>query len=167
GPVSLRTTRSNITRTDVTSAAEMAAACKERFASADIAILSAAVADWRPAAPAEQKLKKGTSLPALELEGTEDILAWMGANKRAGQVLVGFALETNDGHTHATGKLERKNLDLIVLNSLQDAGAGFGHDTNKVSLIGRDKKPLDLPLKSKAETARDILDRIGTLLAHA
>lgn len=167
GPVALPTPRGRITRTDVTSAAEMATACKERFAAVDVAILSAAVADWRPAAPADRKLKKGTSLPALDLEATEDILAWMGAHKRQGQVLVGFALETDNGREHATGKLERKGLDLIVLNSLEDAGAGFGHDTNKVTLIGRDKKALDLPLKSKADTARDILDRIGTLLTHA
>ncbi|MFT3885644.1 MAG: bifunctional phosphopantothenoylcysteine decarboxylase/phosphopantothenate--cysteine ligase CoaBC [Flavobacteriales bacterium] len=167
GPVALATPRGPVTRTDVVSAAQMAAACKERSASADIAILSAAVADWRPAAPADRKLKKGVALPSLELEPTEDILAWIGAHKRAGQLLVGFALETNDGRAYATDKLERKNLDLIVLNSLEDAGAGFGYDTNKVTLIGRDKKAVELPLKSKAEVARDILDRIGSLLHHA
>ncbi len=164
GPVSLKTDRPGITRTDVVSAAQMAAACKERFPQAEIAILSAAVADWRPAQSAEQKMKKSNNLVPLQLEPTEDILAWMGANKLQGQVLVGFALETNDERAHAQGKLERKNLDLIVLNSLRDAGAGFGHDTNRVTLIGRDTNATELPLMSKAETARHILDQIERLL---
>jgi phosphopantothenoylcysteine decarboxylase/phosphopantothenate--cysteine ligase len=164
GPVSLKTDRPGIERTDVVNAAEMAAACKERFPAADIAILSAAAADWRPLSPAQEKMKKSAVLPLLELEPTEDILAWMGANKRKGQLLVGFALETTDERTHAQGKLERKNLDLIVLNSLKDEGAGFGHDTNRVTLIGRDKNAAELPLMSKADTARHILDHIERLL---
>jgi phosphopantothenoylcysteine decarboxylase/phosphopantothenate--cysteine ligase len=172
GPVSLKTDRPGITRTDVVSAAEMAVACKERFPTADIAILSAAVADWRPAHSADEKIKKSNELVPLQLEPTEDILAWMGANKQAGQVLVGFALETTNERAHAEGKLERKKLDLIVLNSLKDAGAGFGHDTNRVTLIGRlqspdhsgDKNATELPLMSKADTARQILDQIERLL---
>lgn len=164
GPVSVKTDRPGITRTDVVSAAEMAVACKERFPKADIAILSAAVADWRPAQSANEKIKKSDNLVPLQLEPTEDILAWMGANKRAGQVLVGFALETTNERAHAEGKLERKKLDLIALNSLKDAGAGFGHDTNRVTLIGRDKNATELPLMSKADTARHILDHIERLL---
>lgn len=164
GPVSLKTDRPSIARTDVVSAAEMAVACKVRFPKVDIAILSAAVADWRPAHSAGEKIKKSDTLVPLQLEPTEDILAWMGANKRTGQVLVGFALETTNERAHAVGKLERKKLDLIVLNSLKDAGAGFGHDTNRVTLIGRDKNATELPLMSKADTARYILDHIERLL---
>lgn len=164
GPVSLRSDRAGITRTDVVSAAEMALACKERFPRCDVAILSAAVADWRPARSAEEKMKKSQQLLPLELEPTEDILAWMGANKRPEQVLVGFALETTNELAHAESKLIRKNLDLIVLNSLKNEGAGFGHDTNRVTMIGRDKKINELPLMTKAEVARNILDRIERLL---
>ncbi len=164
GPVSLRSDRAGITRTDVVSAAEMALACKERFPRCDVAILSAAVADWRPARSAEEKMKKSQQLLPLELEPTEDILAWMGANKRPEQVLVGFALETTNELAHAESKLIRKNLDLIVLNSLKNEGAGFGHDTNRVTMIGRDKKINELPLMTKAEVARNILGRIERLL---
>jgi len=164
GPVSLKTDRPGITRTDVVSAAEMAAACKTRFPQVDIAILSAAVADWRPASTAEEKMKKSNALVPLQLEPTEDILAWMGANKRAGQILVGFALETTNERVNAEGKLQRKNLDLIVLNSLKDTGAGFGHDTNRVTIFGRDTNTNELPLMSKADTARHILDQLERLL---
>jgi len=164
GPVSLKTDRPGITRTDVVSAAEMAVACKSRFPQVDIAILSAAVADWRPASTAEEKMKKSNALVPLQLEPTEDILAWMGANKRAGQILVGFALETTNERVNAEGKLQRKNLDLIVLNSLKDTGAGFGHDTNRVTIFGRDTNTNELPLMSKADTARHILDQLERLL---
>ncbi len=164
GPVALRTDRAGISRTDVVTAAEMAAACKTKFTACDVAILSAAVADWRPAVAVDEKLKKGATVPPLILEPTEDILAWMGANKRVDQRLVGFALETTNELAHAQGKLERKNLDLIVLNSLRDAGAGFGHDTNRITLIGRDKNPHALALMSKAEAAREILDQLERLL---
>ncbi|MGV3636244.1 MAG: bifunctional phosphopantothenoylcysteine decarboxylase/phosphopantothenate--cysteine ligase CoaBC [Flavobacteriales bacterium] len=151
-------------RTDVVSAAEMAEACKAVASASDVVIMSAAVADYRPANPATSKIKKQDSALSIALEPTEDILAWMGAHKPKGQVLVGFALETDDAEAHAQGKLTRKNLDLIVLNSLKDAGAGFGHDTNKVTLIGQGTKAEHLPLLSKAEVARAILDRIETLL---
>lgn len=170
GPVALRTDRPGITRTDVVSAAQMAQACKALHPGCDLAILSAAVADWRPARAADHKLKKNNTLNSLELESTEDILAWMGAHKTPGQILVGFALETDNEHAHAEGKLQRKNLDLIVLNSLRDAGAGFGHDTNKVTLIGRAGQGTnseELPLLSKTDTARAILDRIERILSHA
>ena len=164
GPVALSTDRPGITRTNVTSAAEMAEACKARFPQADMAILAAAVADWRPKQAAGHKMKKRHAPASLDLEPTEDILAWMGAHKAKGQKLVGFALETNDGRAHAEDKLARKNLDLIVLNTLEDAGAGFGHDTNKVTLIGVDKNAEELPLMSKADVARRILDHLERLL---
>lgn len=171
GPVALRTDRPGIHRTDVVSAAQMAQACKALHPGCDIAILSAAVADWRPARAADHKLKKADGMARLELEPTEDILAWMGAHRTAGQKLIGFALETDQERTHAEGKLHRKNLDLIVLNSLRDAGAGFGHDTNKVTLIAPDGRggtnADELPLLSKVDTARAILDRIERILHHA
>ncbi len=163
GPVALRTDRPGIERTDVISAKDMAEACKYRFPHCDVAIMSAAVADWRPVQMAAQKLKKGIGLPALALEPTEDILAWMGANKAPEQTLVGFALETQDEEANALTKLERKNLDLVVMNSLNTPGAGFGYDTNEVTLIGRDKNVVRLPLKSKTDVARAILDRLEEL----
>jgi phosphopantothenoylcysteine decarboxylase/phosphopantothenate--cysteine ligase len=164
GPVPLTTDRVGIHRTDVVSAADMAAACKERFAASDIAIASAAVADWRPIRSAGSKLKKGTTLAPLALEATEDILAWMGSAKTMDQRLVGFALETDNELEHAQGKLLRKNLDMVVLNSLRDAGAGFGHDTNRVTLLTRHNDPEALPLMTKAAVARAILDRLERLL---
>ncbi|HNU57311.1 MAG TPA: phosphopantothenoylcysteine decarboxylase, partial [Flavobacteriales bacterium] len=164
GPTALSTPGTGIHRTNVVSAAQMAGACKEHAATCDVVIMSAAVADYRPAVAAESKIKKKDAALRVDLEPTEDILAWMGTHKPAGQVLVGFALETDDAVANAEGKLQRKNLDLIVLNSLQDAGAGFGHDTNQVTLIGRDTRTLALPLLSKAEVARAILDRVETLL---
>lgn len=164
GPTALTSQRSGVHRTDVVSAAQMAEACKQHAATCDVVIMSAAVADYRPTVAAESKIKKKDAALRVDLEPTEDILAWMGAHKPAGQVLVGFALETDDAVANAEGKLQRKNLDLIVLNSLQDAGAGFGHDTNQVTLIGRDTRTLALPLLSKAEVARAILDRVETLL---
>lgn len=167
GPVTLKAEHPGIHRTDVVSAAEMAEACKKLFTAADLAILSAAVADWRPATVAGKKLKKKAGMEALALEGTEDILAWMGANKRKGQRLVGFALETNDGEAHAREKLKRKKLDLIVLNTLGEPGVGFGHDTNQVTLIDKGTAARHLPLMSKADVARAVLDRCETLLSNA
>ncbi|MCL4281386.1 MAG: bifunctional phosphopantothenoylcysteine decarboxylase/phosphopantothenate--cysteine ligase CoaBC [Flavobacteriales bacterium] len=167
GPVTLTARHPAIRRTDVVSAAQMAEAAKALYGACDMAIMSAAVADWRPAHAAAAKMKKKDNLPALELEPTEDILAWMGAHKKSAQVLVGFALETNNEQGNAREKLQRKNLDLIVLNSLRDTGAGFGHDTNKVTLIGRGTDPAELPLMSKADVARAILDHAEKLLPHA
>lgn len=164
GPTALHTTVTGIRRTDVVSAAEMAEACKALAADCEVVIMSAAVADYRPKRPATEKIKKAEAQLQVELEPTEDILAYLGAHKPAHQRLVGFALETTDGEAHAQGKLQHKNLDLIVLNTLQDPGAGFGHDTNKVTLIGRETKSEPLALMSKVEVARAILDRIETLL---
>lgn len=164
GPTNLIARSTGIRRTDVVSAAQMALACKEAAAACEVVIMSAAVADYRPVVVAESKIKKKAAALHLDLEPTEDILAWMGAHKPKGQVLVGFALETDDAEANAQGKLERKRLDLIVLNSLKDVGAGFGYDTNMVTLIGRDTKPVALPLLSKADVARAILDRVEALL---
>lgn len=164
GPVQLTTAVAGITRTDVGTAAAMAAACKALAPDADVVVMSAAVADFRPAAPAARKLKKDAPLDRLDLERTEDILAWIGAHRRPGQLIVGFALETNDGVAHARGKLQRKGLDLVVMNSLEDAGAGFGHPTNRVTFIAPDTDPVALPLMSKTDVARALLDRLEARL---
>ena len=164
GPVSLSTTRPGITRTDVATAAEMAAACKALAPGCDVVVMSAAVADYRPLDPARGKIKKKAAPLHLGLEPTEDVLAWMGAHRQEGQVLVGFALETDDALGHAMEKMRRKNADLLVLNSLEHEGAGFGHDTNRVTLLTPGTDPEDLPLMSKAEVARAILDRVEGLL---
>ncbi len=167
GPVELTARHGGIRRTDVVSAAQMAEAAKELFPSCGLAILCAAVADWRPASVAEEKMKKRQPLSTLALEPTEDILAWMGKGKQKDQLLVGFALETSDERRNAEEKIDRKNLDLIVLNSLRDRGAGFGHDTNKVTLIDACKNAEELPLMTKAAVASAILDRIEKQMLHA
>lgn len=164
GPVELRTDRPGITRTDVVTAAEMTEVCKAIAPSCDVVVMCAAVADYRPVKAADNKIKKEDTNLTMTLEATEDILAWMGGNKPEGQVLVGFALETNDALKHAQAKLERKNADLLVLNSMQHEGAGFGHDTNRVTILARGTDPVDLPLMSKAEVARAIFDRSEGLL---
>ena len=164
GPVDLRLDRPGIERTDVQSAAEMATACKALAKDRDVVIMSAAVADLRPKLPSKDKIKKTTAELVLELEPTEDILSTLSATRPAGQLVVGFALETTDELVHGLAKLQRKNLDLLVLNSLRDEGAGFGHDTNKVTLLVPGKDPQVLPLMSKVEVARAILDRIEAQL---
>ena len=132
-------------------------ASAEAFATTDLMILNAAVADYTPAHPADQKIKKNESVFALELTKTTDIAATLGAQKRADQLMMGFALETNNEQENALGKLHRKNLDWIVLNSLRDSGAGFGHDTNKITVMERDGQVRLFDLKTKEEVAEDLL----------
>jgi phosphopantothenoylcysteine decarboxylase/phosphopantothenate--cysteine ligase len=134
-------------------------AAVEHFSDADAAILSAAVADYRPESAAEQKIKRteGENL-TLTLIPNPDIAAALGKMKKPGQKIIGFALETHNEEAHATKKMEQKNLDYIVLNSLQDQGAGFGYDTNKVTILTREGKKITFGLKSKKEVARDIID---------
>jgi phosphopantothenoylcysteine decarboxylase/phosphopantothenate--cysteine ligase len=163
GPVDLNTASPGIRRTDVVTAAEMAEACRLHASQSDVVIMCAAVADYRPARAAATKIKKLNAELTIELEPTEDILASMGRNKPARQILVGFALETNDAIAHGQEKMTRKNADLLVLNSLQDKGAGFGHDTNRVTLLAPGTDPVQLPLMSKVEVARAILDRVEEL----
>ena len=166
GPVQLETRHSRIRRIDVESAEEMYAALQACFFDSDAAILCAAVADFRPEMVAGKKIKREKEEElTLHLRATKDIAASLGAVKRKDQLLVGFALETNNEQQNAEGKLERKNFDFIVLNSLNDPGAGFRHDTNKISIIDR-KGRTDYPLKSKAEVARDIIDRLSDELKH-
>jgi phosphopantothenoylcysteine decarboxylase / phosphopantothenate---cysteine ligase len=135
-------------------------ACRKVFPSADITVLAAAVADYRPKTVATQKIKKKDDDMSIELARTVDIAATLGREKRPGQLLVGFALETNDEENNARLKIERKNLDFIVLNSLRDAGAGFGHDTNKITILRRDGTHTGFELKSKAAAAADIVHEI-------
>ena len=164
GPVSLTTTHPNIQRIDVESAEEMYQAAMTAFPEA-AGILCAAVADYRPEIQADEKIKresKGEMM--LHLVPNKDIAASLGAIKREGQVLVGFALETNNEATNAESKLKRKNLDFIVLNSLRDAGAGFRCDTNKISIIDRQGETTGYPLKSKQGVAVDIVNKLATLL---
>ena len=134
-------------------------AVHKEFANVDIAILSAAVADYKPKNVAAQKIKKTTNSLEIQLTPTKDILASLGAIKK-GQFLVGFALETNNEIENAKGKLQRKNLDMIVLNSLQDKGAGFAKSTNKVTIIDSNLNEKPFELKSKAEVANDIMNEI-------
>lgn len=156
-----------VRRVDVESAAEMLAAATEAFADADIAVMAAAVADYTPAEPRTSKIKREhEDVESIALVKNPDIARTLGAAKRVGQLLVGFALETDNGEVNAHEKLSRKNLDMIVLNSLADAGAGFGTDTNKVSVFYADSCRPDrvFDLKSKAAVAADILDCIEPLL---
>lgn len=160
GPVNLRISHPAIRRVDVESAAEMFGVVMKYAPVCDIVVSCAAVADFTPVHQADVKLKRGAEALTLELEPTRDIAAELGRQKKEGQLLVGFALETNDEICNAVQKLHKKNLDLIVLNSLKDQQACFGYDTNKVTLIGRDEKQYHYELKSKEEVAKDVVDRI-------
>ncbi|MGM1429430.1 bifunctional phosphopantothenoylcysteine decarboxylase/phosphopantothenate--cysteine ligase CoaBC [Sphingobacterium lactis] len=155
GPTAL-TTPKGVRKIDVKSAQQMLDACAEHFPAADITVMSAAVADYTPTEVADQKIKKKAEDFSIALQKTTDILATLGAQKRPDQVLVGFALETNNELENAKDKLKRKNLDFIVLNSMQDKGAGFAHDTNKVTVIQKDGQVMAFDLKSKEEVAIDI-----------
>jgi len=132
--------------------------------SADMIIMAAAVADYKPASVSDHKLKKHNGVPQLELQPTVDILADLGRHKKSGQILVGFALETNNALESAKTKLHTKNLDMIVLNSLEDEGAGFGVDTNKITIIDSQDNIHLFSLKSKKEVAVDIVNKISDLL---
>lgn len=163
GPTALSSHHPGICRIDIESAAEMYEQAVSRFPDADAAILCAAVADFTPDHQAENKIKREGNELCLHLKPTRDIARQLGQMKTTRQVLVGFALETTDEFNHAKEKLARKNLDFIVLNSLNDAGAGFRHDTNKISIITTDSRT-DYPLKSKTEVAHDIVDQLSTRL---
>ena len=159
GPANVKSS-SKIKRINVQSAQNMFDAVMQLQETQDVLILSAAVADYRPKIVAENKIKKTDTKLTIELEPTPDILASLGKQKRENQLLVGFALETNNELENAKGKLVKKNCDLLILNSLQDVGAGFGHDTNKVSILDRYNNIATFELKSKAEVAKDILRTI-------
>lgn len=162
GPVSLKTQNPGIERIDVTTAGEMYEQSMKHFPECDAAILCAAVADFTPSVTSDTKIKRKGEM-TITLKPTRDIAASLGAIKRPDQRMVGFALETDNEFDHAQDKLERKNLDFIVLNSLRDPGAGFGYDTNKVTLIDR-KESTGLPLQSKKDVAKAIVDKLTSLL---
>ena len=161
GPVSLKTVHPAIRRIDVESADEMYDAVVSEFGHHNAAIMCAAVADYKPATCCPVKMKRSADDMTLQLVPNRDIAAAVGAIKRDDQCLVGFALETNNEEVNAQSKLEKKNLDFIVLNSLQDPGAGFRCDTNKVTIIERDGISTDYPCKSKAEVAKDIVEKLA------
>jgi phosphopantothenoylcysteine decarboxylase/phosphopantothenate--cysteine ligase len=160
GPTQEKPSYAGIHVLAVQSASEMFDACEVAFASADLTVMAAAVADYSPATVAAEKIKKQSGTLEMVLNKTKDILKFLGEQKKPGQVLIGFALETNNEKEHAAAKLQSKNLDAIVLNSLKDKGAGFGGDTNKVTIICRSGKEKNIPLKSKKETAKDIVSFI-------
>ena len=162
GPVTLQAVHPNIQRIDVESAAEMHRATADAFKDADAGILCAAVADFTPEQVADQKIKREKDDLVLRLKPTCDIAASLGKEKRPDQLLVGFALETCDEVSHAQDKLARKNFDFIVLNSLNDKGAGFRCDTNKITIIDR-AEAVSYPLKRKQEVAEDIVDKLSSL----
>ena len=165
GPVSLQAKHPAIHRISVESAEEMYQATVSRFPGMDAAILCAAVADYRPEVLEKEKIKReSTGEMTLHLLPNKDIAATLGEMKEGNQRLVGFALETHDGLHHAMDKLRRKNLDFIVLNSLEDKGAGFQYDTNKVTLLDKEGRVQTFPLKRKEEVASDIIDKLSALL---
>lgn len=168
GPVSIATKHSNIHRTDVESAEQMYNATTQLFPSCTAAILCAAVADFTPNTVADAKIKREALVEkegemVLHLRPTQDIARAVGQMKKDGQILVGFALETNNEQANAQDKLQRKNLDFIVMNSLRDSGAGFQHDTNKITIISKDGEQ-SFPLKSKAEVSIDIVNELAKKL---
>lgn len=162
GPSIERISHSNIEKIDVRSAKQMHQACESVFSKSDVVVLSAAVADYKPTIYSEQKVKKKNDELQIELVKTIDIAASLGKDKKDQQLIVGFALETENELENAKQKLNNKNFDFIVLNSLKDKGAGFGHDTNKITIIDRDNKQKKFELKSKKEVATDIVDEIVT-----
>lgn len=164
GPSNQENRNKNVKRINITSAKEMLQQCLTYFPDSRICIMNAAVADFTPKVVFDQKIKKQDQNLTIELKPTTDILQNLGAQKKHGQILVGFALETNDGERYALDKLQKKNLDLIVLNSLADAGAGFKTDTNKVTVIDKYLQKTVFQLKTKSEVATDICQKIIELL---
>jgi phosphopantothenoylcysteine decarboxylase/phosphopantothenate--cysteine ligase len=160
GPITEKVDNKSIEVLNVTSANEMHEAADNVFKNSDIIILAAAVADYMPAVSIDSKIKKSGKELTLELTQTPDIAASLGKKKSNGQYIVGFALETDNEKENAIKKLHSKNFDLIVLNSLKDQGAGFGHDTNKISILDKDNNCTDFELKSKQEVAKDIIHAI-------
>ncbi len=164
GPVNERPAFREIDTVNVISASEMTDQTIKHFKDCDIAVLTAAVADYTPVAVSDGKIKKENEDMNIRLKPTTDIAAKLGSMKKKNQLLVGFALETDNEKLNALSKLEKKNLDLIILNSLRDKGAGFRYDTNRVTMIDKDNNIEDFELKSKKEVAVDILDKIETIL---
>jgi len=164
GPTAQMSKHASIQRIDITSAAEMLDACVFHFKNSKACIMSAAVADYTPVSTAKQKIKKQDGALNIDLKKTTDILKTLGDQKASDQVLVGFALETNNEEINAVEKLKKKNLDFIVLNSLNDEGAGFAKATNKITIIDNTLKKTTFDLKSKEEVARDICTKLVEII---
>ncbi|MFI5220365.1 MAG: bifunctional phosphopantothenoylcysteine decarboxylase/phosphopantothenate--cysteine ligase CoaBC [Bacteroidia bacterium] len=160
GPGNLKPHHNNIKHVKIVSADDMYKACVKEFDKNDITVMSAAVADFTPVVKATSKIKKDKAAPVIELKPTADILGEMGKRKKKNQLLVGFALETNNELENAQKKLKNKNLDFIVLNSMSDKGAGFNSDTNKITIIESNNRVTEFGLKSKAEVAADLANKI-------
>lgn len=163
GPTNLSPKHPNISRINVVSAEEMYQECIRTYPQMDGAIMCAAVADYRPETYSDIKIKRKSDDLVIKLTPNKDIAAELGRMKQPTQLLIGFALETNEEEQNSTKKLKSKNLDFIVLNSLRDNGAGFNHDTNKISIIYKDGKIVNFSLKSKNEVAQDIVDQVAQL----
>ncbi len=164
GPVHVTPRNQSVKIIDVITAESMADECISRFVGCDIAILSAAVADFTPEEVKGKKIKKDGNALLLKLKPTTDIAEILGKTKKPSQILAGFALETNNETENAREKLFRKKLDIIVLNSLSESGAGFGHDTNKITIIDKYNNIDKFELKSKEEAAKDILNKIISMI---
>jgi len=164
GPSSIVPHHSNIMVHRITTANEMYIECVRLFDKADIGIMSAAVADYTPVVASKEKLKKNGERMVVELKKTKDILHALGQQKKDNQFLVGFALETSNEKEYAINKLKKKDADMIVLNSLNDEGAGFGYDTNKISIFEKGGNELSYPKKTKQQVAKDIVDRLVNLV---
>ena len=160
GPSTIEVSANEVSLVRVKTASEMYKAANDLFGTTDIAVMAAAVADYAPVSPAGEKIKKKEENLTIELIKTKDILKNLGERKKEGQVLVGFALETNNEKQFAMDKLQKKNADMIILNSLNDAGAGFGHDTNKITIFEKGGQEFKFDTKSKAAVAKDIVDTI-------
>jgi phosphopantothenoylcysteine decarboxylase/phosphopantothenate--cysteine ligase len=163
GPTQVKAVSEKVKNIEVTTAQQMYEACLQYFGENDVIIFAAAVADYTPKHPATTKIKKKEDDYVLELVKTTDIACEMGKLKKPGQITVGFALETDNEMENAISKLHRKNLDMIVLNSLQDEGAGFQHDTNKITIVDKSGNVVKFELKSKTEVAGDIIEYIQKL----
>jgi len=164
GPTAETSKYSAVKRVDITTATKMLEACELYYKDASACVMSAAVADYTPVNVSPQKIKKTSDSLNIELKSTVDILKKLGEKKSAGQILVGFALETNNEEQNAIQKLQKKNLDLIILNSLNDKGAGFKGDTNKITIIDRNLQKTSYSLKNKNEVARDICQKVAELI---
>ena len=164
GPVNISPKNDSINVINVSTAEMMATECISRFVTCDVAILAAAVADFTPVEVSGRKIKKSETELILKLKPTTDIAETLGASKKPFQVIAGFALETDNEMDNARAKLLRKNMDIVVLNSLKEDGAGFGHDTNKITIIDRNNNIDKFELKSKEEAAKDILDKIVAII---
>ncbi len=164
GPVNIVLKHPRLKIVPVNSASEMYLACCQFFEKVDIAVFAAAVADYRPVKVAEQKIKKDDAAFTIKMVKNVDIAHEFGKVKTEQQLSVGFALETNNEWSHAIGKLTKKNFDMVILNSMNDANATFGYDTNKISIIRNDLSKKEFPLKSKKEVATDIVQEISNLV---